>query len=134
MQLQPAAMTPRAPDAQGSQAVSQPSQFAQINAAPAMPRPAVPQSVQQMAPASPDGQGNGYSEAIGFGRDLPLALALSQVVPPEYSYAFGQNVDVGSTVSWQGGKPWNEVLNEMLAPSGMVSIIQDRQVTIVRKG
>ena len=99
-----------------------------------MPRPAVPQNALTAQPsgAQPAGEGQ-FSEAIGFGRDLPLALALSQVVPPEYSYAFGQNVNVGSTVSWQGGKPWNEVLNEMLAPSGMTSVIQNGQVTIIRK-
>lgn len=75
-------------------------------------------------------QGNHFSDAVGFGRDLPLALALSQVVPAEYSYAFAQNVNVGTMVSWQGGKPWNVVLDEMLAPNGMKADIQDGQVVI----
>lgn len=91
----------------------------------AMPRPAVPQGQPQPAASS------GYADAVGFGRDLPLALAMSQVVPPEYSYAFAQDVNVGSTVSWEGGKPWNVVLDDMLASSGMRAIIQDNQVTIV---
>lgn len=72
----------------------------------------------------------GFTEAVGFGRDLPLALALSQVVPAEYSYSFARNVNVGTTVSWQGGKPWNQVLDEMLAQSGMKADIEDGQVTI----
>lgn len=71
-----------------------------------------------------------FAEAVGFGRDLPLALALSQVVPPEYSYAFARNVNVGTTVSWQGGKPWNVVLDEMLAQNGMKADIQDGQIVI----
>jgi hypothetical protein len=77
------------------------------------------------APASAE-----FTEAVGFGRDLPLALALSQVVPPEYSYAFARNVNVGTTVSWQGGKPWNEVLADMLAQNGMKADITDGQVVI----
>lgn len=77
------------------------------------------------APASGD-----FTEAVGFGRDLPLALALSQVVPPEYSYAFARNVNVGTTVSWQGGKPWNQVLDEMLAQNGMKAEIEGGQITI----
>jgi hypothetical protein len=75
-------------------------------------------------------QGGQFADAVGFGRDLPLALALSQVVPPEYSYSFARNVNVGTTVTWQGGKPWNQVLDDMLAQSGMAADIQDGQVTI----
>jgi hypothetical protein len=73
---------------------------------------------------------NAFPEAIGFGRDLPLALALSQVVPPDYSYNFASNVDTGAQVSWQGGRPWNQVLNDMLATSGLRANIQGKQVTI----
>lgn len=71
-----------------------------------------------------------FAEAVGFGRDLPLALALSQVVPPDYSYSFAQNVDAGTNVSWQGGKPWDDVLNDMLAPSGLRADIRGRDVMI----
>jgi hypothetical protein len=49
-------------------------------------------------------QGN-LAHAIGFGRELPLALALSQVVPSEYNKSYAQNVDTEATVSWEGGKP-----------------------------
>lgn len=94
----------------------------------AMPRPATPEG--HPAPVAAPVTGD-YAEAVGFGRELPLALALSQVVPPEYSYAFGTDVNVGSTVSWQGGKPWNQVLEEMLATQGMRAVISGTQVTIV---
>jgi hypothetical protein len=40
-------------------------------------------------------------------------------------------VNVGSTVSWQGGKPWNEVLNDMLATQGMRAVISGSQITIL---
>ncbi|PZO88410.1 MAG: hypothetical protein DI626_01795 [Micavibrio aeruginosavorus] len=94
------------------------------------PAPLMPPQ-QQAAPVQPQTQ-SGFADAVGFGRDLPLPLALSQIVPPGYSYAFAQNIDAGVNVSWQGGKPWNAVLDEMLAPSGMRAVIQGNQVTIVK--
>ena len=111
---------------------------------PAMPRPAplkledkvepsadiVPQKISRASVTPAAAPAGAFSEAVGFGRDLPLALALSQVVPPEYSYSFARNVNVGTTVSWQGGKPWNEVLDDMLAQNGMKAEIEDGQVTI----
>lgn len=102
-----------------------------ISQRPQQPQPAplLPPQQQSYAPApSPAG----YAEAVGFGRDLPLPLALSQIVPPGYSYAFAQNIDAGVNVSWQGGKPWNQVLDDMLAPSGMRAVIQGNQVMIVK--
>lgn len=90
--------------------------------APVMPSPAIP---VPRAPSS--GQ---YTDAVGFGKELPLALAMSQVVPADYSFSFAPTVDAGATVSWQGGKPWNEVLNDMLAPQGLTAIISGQQVTI----
>ena len=73
---------------------------------------------------------NAFTEAVGFGRDLPLALALSQVVPADFSYAFAKDVNVGTNVSWQGGKPWNQVLDEMLAQNGMRAVIENNTITI----
>ena len=107
---------------------------ADLPAVSAAPAPAPLQPSLAALPATPASsarvEGGGYSDAVGFGRDLPLALALSQVVPAEYSYAFAQNVNVGTMVSWQGGKPWNVVLDEMLAPNGMKAEIQDGQIII----
>lgn len=71
-----------------------------------------------------------YAEAVGFGRDLPLALALSQVIPAEFTHSFAADVDVGTTVSWEGGKPWNEVLQDMLRPHNLTTSIQGTNVTI----
>jgi len=70
-----------------------------------------------------------YAQAIGFGRDLPLALAISQVVS-EFTHSFADNVDTGITVSWEGGKPWNQVLNEMLRPKNLTSVIRNNRVII----
>lgn len=90
-----------------------------------MPSPAIP------VPRVPDA--GGYSDAVGFGRDLPLALAMTQVVPADYTFSFAPDVDAGATVSWQGGKAWNSVLNDMLATKGLNAVIAGRQVTVQRR-
>lgn len=71
-----------------------------------------------------------YAQAVGFGRDLPLGLALSQIIPSEYSYSFVESVDAGITVSWKGGKPWNQVLQDMLRPKNLTASIEGNRVII----
>ncbi|MCB1651652.1 MAG: TcpQ domain-containing protein [Alphaproteobacteria bacterium] len=66
----------------------------------------------------------------GFGSDMPLALALRQVVPAAYSFSFGPGVNPGVRVSWSGGKPWGEVVQDMVAPLGLAVRIQERRVHI----
>ncbi len=81
-------------------------------------------------PAAPSG---GFEQAVGFGKDLPLALALSQVIPAHYALSFKDGVDAGSSVSWEGGKAWNEVLRDMLNPLGLRADISGNTV-IIRQG
>lgn len=71
-----------------------------------------------------------YTMAEGFGADLPLALAVSQVVPDNFTHNFALGVDPGTTVSWQGGKAWNLVLEDMLRPQGLTAEIKNNTVTI----
>jgi hypothetical protein len=60
-----------------------------------------------------------YREIMGFGRDIPLALAIGQIVPPDYPYAFVEGVNPGIKIDWDGGKPWNIVLSEAIGPHGL---------------
>ena len=55
----------------------------------------------------------------GFGRKVPLALALQQIVPPNYRYSFDYGVDAGQRVSWTGGKPWKAVVTDLAQSNGM---------------
>lgn len=73
-------------------------------------------------------QPESYEVVDGFGSDMPLALALSQVVPARYAFSFGEGVNPGIRVSWNGGKPWNEVLAEMLAPYNISTEIHQKSV------
>jgi hypothetical protein len=70
-----------------------------------------------------------YANAVGFGRDLPLELALSQVIPQGFSYDMG-GLRGEKIVSWDGGEPWNIVLNNMLRSQNMTATIRDNQVII----
>lgn len=72
-----------------------------------------------------------YMDAVGFGRDLPLALALSQVVPPNYAYSFAEDDSAGMTVSWEGGKPWDQVLDDMLSSQGLMATIDEEKKKVI---
>ena len=69
----------------------------------------------------------------GFGSDIPLAIALRQVVPPHYAFSFGQGVNAGYLVSWEGGKPWNEILSEMMDPLHLKANIRGKVLHIGMK-
>lgn len=73
----------------------------------------------------------GFEVVEGFGSDMPLALALQQVVPPRYAFSFGSGVNAGHLVSWEGGKPWDQVLRSMIAPIKLQAVIQGNVVKIV---
>lgn len=49
----------------------------------------------------------------GFGNDLPLIMAVRQIVPANVSYAFGDGVDLSHNVSWSGGDTWQNTLRKI---------------------
>lgn len=71
----------------------------------------------------------------GFGSDLPVAIAVQQVVPAGYQFSFGDGVDPGTLVSWNGGKNWQGVLKDMLQGAGLDYQMQGASaVKIVKSG
>ena len=66
----------------------------------------------------------------GFGKDISLAIALSQIVPPSYAYKFANGVNPGQKVSWQGGKPWTQVLSDILVANDLEVVIQGNVVKV----
>lgn len=118
----------------GSELLPEPMMDGQIFAAPvAMQAPPIEET--QMAsmtdmPQMPMSTASPYATIAGFGRDIPMAMALGQIVPPEYSYSFGEGVIQGAKITWNGGKPWDEVLRAALAPLGYEAMIRNRYITI----
>lgn len=68
----------------------------------------------------------------GFGRDIPLAVALKQIVPSAVFLKYGLGVDTSIPVTWQGGKPWREVLAETLRQNSMSFSENENEVIIAR--
>lgn len=68
----------------------------------------------------------------GFGKDMPLALALSQIIPDSYAYSFSSDVNPGVRINWNGGKSWDVVLGEALEALNLSAYYQDNKVTIYK--
>ncbi len=86
------------------------------------------------APAEPEEiawKSGDFEVVEGFGSDMPLALALRQVVPAQYAFSFGRGVNPGYLVSWEGGKAWNLVLGDMLKPLNIKALIDGNVVKVV---
>lgn len=101
-----------------------------VQAQPATPPYATPAislpPPASMIPSSPEMD----RIVTGFGNDMPLALALRDVVPPQYAYSFGRGVNPGMRVSWQGGQPWSMVVEQMIAPLALTSRVYGSTVVI----
>lgn len=75
-----------------------------------------------------------YAVAHGFGKDVPLALALRQIVPADFGYAVQDNANLGLRVDWNGAKPWNEVLNMAIEGYDLEAVIIEKTVLIKKVG
>lgn len=67
---------------------------------------------------------------MGFGKDMPLALALQQIIPSDYAYSFSSGVNPGLRVNWNGGKSWDIVLEETLSTLDLNAYYDDKKVII----
>lgn len=96
-----------------------------------IPVTAVPIDAPAPIDAAPLQAAHGGDVLNGFGDDLPLVIALQQVAPPGYQFAFAPDVDLGQRVSWQGGKHWRDVARDMLGTRGLTFETQNDNVLMV---
>lgn len=68
----------------------------------------------------------------GFANEVPLSVALQQLLPEGTGFSVAQDVSLSSLVSWKGGAPWRQVMADMLAPHGLAFKEQGGLVQIVR--
>ena len=68
--------------------------------------------------------------AIGFGRQVPLAFAVRQIVPAGVKTTFGPGVDQAAIVDWTGGGPWIGVLRMAIQPLGLRLVVGWMTVSI----
>ncbi len=99
-------------------------------AAASAPQAAAPAAMPVAAPVAPAPAGAAGDTLAGFAKDVPLVMALQQIVPPGYQYSFASGVDAGTSVSWEGGKPWQSVLSDMLGSHGLGYTLQNNTVVV----
>lgn len=67
----------------------------------------------------------------GWADQVPLEMALSQVVPSDWSIQ-ARGVDLKSDISWRGDKPWVEVLSDLTRQGKFnANVVWDRKVVVV---
>lgn len=71
-----------------------------------------------------------YSIARGFGNQVPVGFAVRQIVPAPFRVAMAGNLDAAITVSWTGGRPWNQVLWSALHARGLRMTVANGVVTV----
>ena len=68
--------------------------------------------------------------AVGFGREVPLRLAVMQIVPAGWTARYGAGVDRDRPVDWSGGRAWPDVLRATVRPLGLRVAFSGTTVTI----
>jgi len=71
-----------------------------------------------------------FTQAVGFGNEIPLSIALSQIVPENFTVNLPSKEIENNIVSWNGGQSWDRVLNNTLRPLGYTADIQGSAVRI----
>lgn len=69
----------------------------------------------------------------GFGENMPLLFALRQIAPETYTMSFSPAVTQDTTLSWEGGAPWPDVLQAALAEQNLEASIGDNVIRIHEK-
>ncbi len=101
------------------------SQAASSQPMPTLMAPPQPSPNMQAASVMPTGD-----VVHGFANKVPLAVALRQILPPGYGFSVDPNVDLGTLVSFRGGLPWRDTLQNMLQPEGLSMHEQGQMVSI----
>jgi hypothetical protein len=70
--------------------------------------------------------------AEGFGRDVPLAFAVRQILPDGVEPQIAAGVDPDAKVNWTGGRPWDAVLAEAVRPLGVKLEATDKNAVLTR--
>jgi len=69
----------------------------------------------------------------GFGHNIPLAMAVKQIVPETYKVEIAPGVDPQAKVSWSGGS-WRDSLTSAAKGAGYEAKVEGDSVRIVRSG
>ena len=91
-----------------------------------------PVQVPALAPITPVIIEGHDTVVRGFAKNVPLAVALRQILPPGVGFSIDQDVSLGALVSWKGGKPWRDVLKDMVTTAGLTTREDGAMVVVAR--
>lgn len=80
--------------------------------------------------APPDAGSPRIPDAKGFGKRVPLAFAVKQIVPGRVRVEYGPAVDQSIVVDWKGGRPWDDTLRDALKGTGLHMTLHRGSITI----
>jgi hypothetical protein len=145
----PIEMAPLTPGAPGAQPIPPAGQKPEVispiviqgqpSPPPSAPSSPPPPSASLPSPSSGMGESSlgvlpapPSSEAVvqGFANNVPLAVALRQMLPPGYGFSIDQDVDLGTLVSFKGGQSWRETLQAMLQPVNLSMREEGQMISI----
>lgn len=71
-----------------------------------------------------------FGQDAGFGKDIPLQLAIKQIVPDDMSVNLASGVDGNVKVSWTGEGGWRKALEQAIAGTGYTYAVDGSKVTV----
>jgi hypothetical protein len=76
----------------------------------------------------------------GFGRDIPISLAIRQIVPPHLVVVNQHTQSLDQKISWSSASSWQDLLKSMLRPydievdfQGQDVILRDKKIPLWQK-
>lgn len=71
--------------------------------------------------------GGAFAQSVqGYGHDVSLQNAVSDIVPYGYKVNYGSGVDKSAHVDWKGGSSWDAVLQDAVRPLGLSVVLQKK--------
>jgi hypothetical protein len=134
-QMEGQATDPSAPTPVNVNDIAPPVSAQPLPSAPSMQEPdnivpAQRSTTMENQPASP----TNFKTVEGFASDIPMILALREIVPNDYGFSFAKGIDLGQRISWEGGRIWPAILEDVLAPADLDFRISGKIVRIEPAG
>ncbi len=103
---------------------------APAKALPMLQEKTVKTSINSTSTIRPLGETSVNGTVVGFGKHVPLVIALNELAPDGSQQAFGKNVNPQMPIDWQGGQDWLSTLNQSLAANGLKATYTNNTVFI----
>lgn len=69
----------------------------------------------------------------GFGSDIPLVMAVGQIIPEGYSPVFSKHINLGQRISWKAADSWSQSLEKALKEVGLGHRVDGNTVYVLNQ-